>query len=65
MCGLRVIDGRVVWCAGVAAGGTLEALEGGDLKLRVRVLESERADRRSGLMQVRARRGAMCGAGWA
>lgn len=31
---------------------TLEQLETGDLKLRVRVLESERAARRAGVMQV-------------
>ena len=39
-----------------AAGATLAALEAGDLKLRVRVLESERADRRQGVLQVRWRR---------
>ena len=35
------------------AGATLQALEEGDVKLRVRVLESERADRRQSVMQVR------------
>lgn len=39
-----------------AAGATLAALEAGDLKLRVRVLESERADRRQGVLQVCRRR---------
>ena len=34
------------------AGATLEALEAGETKLRVRVLESERADRRQGVMQA-------------
>ncbi len=34
---------------------TLSQLEAGDLKLRVRVLEGERADRRSGMMQVSVR----------
>ena len=34
------------------AGATLAALEAGDIKLRVRVLESERADRRQGVLQV-------------
>ena len=34
------------------AGATLEALEAGEMKLRVRVLESERADRRQGVMQA-------------
>ena len=32
---------------------TMAQLEAGDLKLRVRVLEAERADRRSGVIQVR------------
>ena len=35
------------------AGATLQALEEGDVKLRVRVMESERADRRQNVMQVR------------
>ncbi len=34
---------------------TMAQLEAGDLKLRVRVLEGERADRRSGVVQVRGR----------
>ena len=38
------------------AGATLQALEDGDVKLRVRVLESERADRRQGVMQARVQR---------
>jgi hypothetical protein len=37
--------------------GTLSQLESGDLKLRVRVLEQERAARRSGVVQV----GTCCG----
>ena len=35
------------------AGATLQALEEGEVKLRVRVMESERADRRQSVMQVR------------
>lgn len=37
------------------AGATLQALEDGDVKLRVRVMESERADRRQGVMQARGK----------
>ena len=40
-----------------ASGATLAALEAGNLKLHVRVLESERADRGQGVLQV-GRRGA-------
>jgi hypothetical protein len=36
---------------------TMTALEGGDLKLRVRVLEAERADRRASVMQTITVRG--------
>ena len=41
---------------------TLSQLEAGDLKLRVRVLEGERANRRQGIMQVRRRAGGGAGA---
>jgi len=42
------------------AGATLQALEEGDVKLRVRVLESERADRRQSVMQVRESQCSAC-----
>ena len=55
---LQVEAGRTISAAAAMplavqkAGATLAALEAGDIKLRVRVLESERADRRQGVLQV-------------
>ena len=46
-------QGRISGAGRVAQiEGVTRALERGDLKLRVRVLEAERADRRASILQV-------------